>query len=99
MKFKTWKISRAKQELDPNQTDSDYLRVNGSCTGCGEHIGHLPGYSYIEDCDECPDCRKGQKGVESWRQELTRILNREVKNGMPKEDKKEILDELKQFGL
>ncbi len=51
-----WRLWRAEVKVNPE--DGDYLRIQQCCVGCGQYIGHLPGFWFLEDSDMCPDCRK-----------------------------------------
>lgn len=89
-KLYDWKEGNFKAKINPKANDFDYLRIQNCCTSCGQYIGHLPGYWFIEtDC--CPDCRGA--GEESWRKEVMRL------NDDSAEDRKECSKEMKKYGL
>ncbi len=62
-------------DIDPNATDSDYIRKQECCTSCGGYIGELPGYYFIED-EICPKCRSESPGYykELWSVEVRRLM-------------------------
>jgi predicted amidophosphoribosyltransferase len=57
-------------DIDYSAEDTDYLREQDCCSGCGAFIGDLPGYYYTES-DFCPNCACDRG--ETWSEELERL--------------------------
>ena len=80
-------------DINENEEDSDYLRIQQCCTSCGAYMGDLPGYYWIEDSDDCPICR-AYNNEEKWSEEVRRIMKREK---LPKYEINDTLSALAEY--